>query len=222
VAIFLNELQAGTDPDMIGFPNLMMCMGFVVQTGAHLYGFHFDNPNYTAAEAPIFAEFLKTRGCDMVNAVAIYGASNWPQRYMNKADPQKEWQDEMQLIAGILGYTGVARGFDATIITSTEIGRYVEYRPQYHKRKCKIFWKVQNNQDFTGTAISPKEVAEQAHRSLRHHRVHNFGTPSCVPAKPGDNVRVPFTTGFADTGGRGRGATLAQLDYGQRLLEFTV
>jgi hypothetical protein len=55
VPVYLNENQPGSDRRAIGFPHLLICMGVVMQTGAWLYGYHFDSPNTTAESAAAFA-----------------------------------------------------------------------------------------------------------------------------------------------------------------------
>ena len=79
--IYLNENQAGSDRQAIGFPHLLICMGVVMQTGAWLYGYHFDNPNRTTESAAAFADFIASRGGKAANAVRLYGVANWSVRY---------------------------------------------------------------------------------------------------------------------------------------------
>jgi hypothetical protein len=220
--IYLNECQAGVARDLIGFPNLLVCMGVVVQTRAHLYGFHFDDANVTLPEAGAFRDFITTHGGNVANAVALYGCCNWGVRYGQGGNQKRAWKQEMRQIAGTLGYQGVVRGFDTTIVTSCESGRYVEFHPEYGQQRCRIYWKVQNKPDFTVTHTSPETVKRQTKGSLVEYTLDMNNQAQARTSG------VSFTSDFAPQVSKvqqllvGAGLTLAELDYANQLWDFQV
>jgi hypothetical protein len=207
MAIYLNEAQAGCDQHVIGFPALKVCMGFVMQTRAWLYGMHFDDPGDTVPLARALRDFIRERGGDVANAQVIYGACNWGSRYPGARRPRDLWKAEMRSIAEVLGFHGRARGFDTSIMPSTT-GRYVEYHPQYPQRRCRIFYKAQDNQDFGSELLAPAKALTQSRGNVHSYKVFN-GQP--VEARG----YVLLTTTSSATG-------LAELDYSLRLERFTV
>jgi len=206
MAVYLNEAQTGCDREMIGFPNLLVCMGFVVQTKAWLYGIHFDAPSATEALAEALRGFIAERGGDIGNAVAIYGACNWNERYPRSSKKKDAWKAEMRRIAGVLGYTGQAAGFDTSIVPSANKGRYVEYHPDYPQGRCRIYYKGQDNADFTSSGVAPATALKQTRGN-----VHTYKVFDQQPIEPKGNVTL--TTASTAAG-------LAELDYALRLERF--
>jgi hypothetical protein len=220
VAVFLDEMQCGTDRRMIGFPNLMLCMGVVLLYKDDMFGMHFTHPGCSVANAQVLRHYTKSLGLKPNDAVALYGCCNWDQRYAaHGALAKQRWKDDLRLIAKLLKYSGPARGFDTTIIASAEPGRYIEFRPAYPQKRCRIFWKVQQPADFTRLALTaataPLEVGRTVVEYRRDPMTDQFGLAT-------GNRDVTLTTAFADTGGAAAGETLAEIDYAQRLIQFTV
>jgi hypothetical protein len=206
--VYLNEAQTGCDRALIGFPNLLLCMGFVVQTKAWLYGIHFDAPSQTDALAGALRGFIVERGGQIGNAVAIYGACNWNERYRDSGKKKDAWKAEMRAIASMLGYKGSAAGFDTSIIPSTNKGRYVEYHPDYPQERCRIYYKGQDNADFTSSGLAPAAALKQMRGNVHTYKVFNQ-----QPIEPKGNVTL--TTASTATG-------LAELDYALRLETFKI
>lgn len=159
--VYLAEEQAGSDPQVIGFPNIRLCMGVVLQTKAHLYGFHFSGLSKTEKYAQDFLADLKKMGGDTENGVHLYGSCIRVNRYGGSASAsQKAWKADMKLIAKVLGYSGPISGFDSEILSRKSNSSYIEYRANFAQGTCKIFHA--DGADVKDDAIqrrnAPKEV----------------------------------------------------------------
>jgi hypothetical protein len=209
VPAHLNENQAGSDREAIGFPHLLICMGVVMQTGAWLYGYHFDAPDTTTENAAAFADFIATRGGNANNAVRLYGVANWSVRYPGGG--KNDWRAEMHNIATALGYHGRASGFDTGIINPQD-GTYVEFIPEFPQRRCRIYYKRNEKMTYTNVHVSPLPS-----KSMEAYS-GNFNTGVMAP-NPG---LIKYTTG-ADivTTPSNRGA-FHELNYFLRLVTVTV
>lgn len=162
MAVFLNEQQFGYANDSIGFPSLLVCMGVVCMANNTLYGVHLDHPNDTPVVIAGFAGWLTTAGVQANQICALYGSTNWNERY--SGNKKSAWKAEMRHIAQAIGYDDVARGFDTSILVSAgnttstryarpkDNGAYIEYQPDYGKSKCKIFYKKSWKMDYTNTS----------------------------------------------------------------------
>ena len=144
--VFLNELQAGRDKTVIGFPHLLLCMGVVLEGKNWLYGFHFDAPSQTKTAAEAFLSFIRSKLGGPGWAVRLYGCCNWKERYHGGG--RSAWEKEMKTIASVLGYHGKVSGFDTQIIDPTQ-GTYVQYLADYQQKKCRIFYKRNEKMNFT-------------------------------------------------------------------------
>jgi hypothetical protein len=202
MAVYLNEDQAGVDGALIGFPNLLVCMGVVLQTKAFLYGYHFTSSERTAQAAPAFRAFIEGRGGNVANAVALYGCGNWHRKYQGS---KSEFEQEMRQIARALGYDGMIRGFDTSIIPATNIddGRYVEYHRVHGQPQCRIFYKAHDNTDFNQQYVLGCEMPRLG--KVAAYKPGGFGhmVGSTPMATPGTAV-----------------AGLAELNYQTRLKDF--
>jgi len=207
VPVYLNENQAGSDRETIGFPHLLLCMGVVMQTGNWLYGFHFDAPQSTAENAVAFADFIATRGGNAANAVRLYGVANWSIRYPGGG--KNDWRAEMQSIATALGYQGRASGFDTRIIDPQD-GTYVEFIPEFPQRRCRIYYKRNEKMTYTNISVSPLPT-----RSMEAYTGHTgVMTPHTGLIKHTTGADIVVTPS-------NRGA-LHELNYFLRLVTVTV
>ena len=157
--VYLNEAQAGSDANLIGFPHLVICMGVVLQTNAYMYGYHFDHQDRTAANCVAFANFIAKRRGRVANGVRLYGCGNLALRY--EGGGRQAWRAEMRLIAGALGYHGRVSGFDTGIINPQD-GTYVEYIPDYPQQRCRIFYKRNEKMDIDTSAVMGSPVRNMA------------------------------------------------------------
>ena len=210
MAVYLNEVQAGRSQDLIGFPHLLLCMGVVVQTENYLYGFHFDSPSQTSVTARAFRTFMNLRGYRPGDTVALFGVSNWRERY-KLPDPgaaRRAWESEMRGIADTLGYEdNLVCGFDTSIVPAND-GHYVEFHPRFQQQQCQIFYKANDSRDF----ISPKGVVKASDAT-------RFMLGNLVSYKVSDDGVRPMS-GYAKLTLGANVAGLSELDYARRLVAF--
>jgi hypothetical protein len=216
MAVFLNELQAGRAEDLVGFPHLLVCMAVVVQTERYLYGFHFDGAGDTSRKATAFREFMDARDYRPRDAVALFGVSNWQERY-KIPDPRaarKAWEAEMRDIAGIAGYErNLVCGFDTSILPATN-GHYVEFRARLQQHSCRIFYKANDDREFTsldgpggpGTTLYGPDATAFMQGNFVSYSLDSFG----MRPKTGE---ARLITGAKTAG-------LSELDYALRLVAF--
>lgn len=209
MSIFLNESQAGCDREQVAFPHLLLCMGVVLETNAWLYGFHFDAPSVSQISATAFAGFIAERGGSVANGSHLYGCANWRKRY-NGGD-RADWIADMTLIANTLGYNGKVSGFDTGIIDPRD-GTYVEYRPEYERQRCRIFYKRNEKMDYTTNNVQGLPT-----RNIQSFKVGRLS-----------GVMEPLTRNIAYTSGAAMQRTdsnkglLHELNYSLRLVSFNV
>src|SRR5262245_26451897 len=144
MTIYLDECQAGCDASDIGFPHVLLCMAVVLQTGAWLYGYHFDKPANTNEYAGALLNFIQRKGGDVANGVRLYGCCHHYNRNTNRKPPAGDahaaWRAEMQQIAATLGYHGRVSGFDTSIIDPQQ-GTYIEFHREQGTNRCRIYYK---------------------------------------------------------------------------------
>jgi hypothetical protein len=207
--VYLNEAQGGCDRELIGFPHLLLCMGVVMQTGAWLYGYHFDNPNDTQGNADAFAGLITKLGGTSANAVRLYGVGNWAVRY--EGGGKNAWRTEMQTIATALGYHGRVSGFDTGIIDPQD-GTYVEFVPEYPQERCRIYYKRNEKMTYTNAPLA----------KLPTKNVVAFtsdATGAMVPKQQGMMIYTSTADIVATASNKGR---LHELNYFLRLVTITV
>ncbi len=152
--VYLDEQMIGLDSDVIGFPHLLLCMGFVTLTedggGAlNLSGIHLTDTVASQRAFPYFVEELYKSGVP-AKIHAIYGCCNRTVRYPGVGDPKAAWRTEMTGFAKMLGFKGPARGFDTGII-APEDGTYVEYQlSRVGGRTIRIFYKRNEKMVYGG------------------------------------------------------------------------
>jgi hypothetical protein len=207
--VYLNELQAGCDRTLIGFPHLLVCLGVVLQTKAWLYGFHFDALADTPASAALFAAFITNRGGDAANGMRLYGCGNWRSRY--EGGGRQAWKTEMQTIANALGYHGKVSGFNTAII-DPQAGTYVEYIPEYQQERCRIYYKRNEKMDFTsnlGRGLLPRSMTAFRPGLTNRAIVPNTGNTT-------------YTSGAGIQETTSNKGQLHELNYFLRLVSFDV
>jgi hypothetical protein len=207
MAVFLKEAQTGAARDLIGFPHLLVCMGVVLQTKAFLYGCHFDRPAHTEGLANAFAAYMRKSWGDPQNGVRLYGIGNWKVRYDNGG--RKAWQAEMEQIAKALGYTGPVSGFDTGIIAPRD-GTYVEFRPEYDRQRCRLFYKRNEKMSYTTKHIAGNEIK---------------GTGFAAYERRGEETEMVETRGLVDVVTEAAVSSnskkgLHEVDYFLRLVSF--
>ena len=150
--IFLDENYIGLDTE-IGFPHLLLCMGFVAVIGEgvnkSLCGIHLTSTEDTKKVFPIFADHLKKTG-ERINC--IYGSCNRLVRY--GAAEESLWREEMTFFAKTLDFKGEAMGFDTGIIEPRD-GTYVEYHLDPTTEKCKIWYRQNDRVEFSHDSSAP-------------------------------------------------------------------
>lgn len=117
MAIYLDELQVGTDASVIGFPHLLLCMGAVVLMADNsLIGAHFDASKKDPQLAETFREAIVSHGGKMKR---MYVASNLKVHYQcGGTTPQNK--------AEMIGYKGKLFIFDCGLIKPKD-GTFVEF-----------------------------------------------------------------------------------------------
>ena len=221
MAVFLNEQQFGYATDHIGFPNLLLCMGVVCMANNTLYGVHLDSTVNTPVVIAGFAGWLTTAGVQANQICALYGSANWNERYTG--DKKSAWKAEMRQIAQAIGYNDVARGFDTSILVSNTSGNanstryarpknkgaYVEYRPDFGKSRCKIFYKKSWKMDYTELTAVGNARADftEFHSASNNFRAQNTFFK---------------TTSAADLSAHSSASDLHELNYSLRQISFDV
>ena len=225
MAIYLDENYFGSDPDIIGFPHLLVCMGFVaivrLDNDKELWGVHLTNVKASTRTFEMFArQMLQT--VDPKKIVAIYGSCNRVVRYGRTDD--SVWKEEMMSFARMLKFNGPARGFDTGIINPRD-GTYVQYELRMTQDACKIFYRQNDRMEFTG----PRESTPMGHLIVQSEKRDISGLPEHLRSNPkvlektgGDRIEsTPFSTGGArpvkgSLFGKGK---LREVDYSLRLTE---
>jgi hypothetical protein len=206
MAIYLNEDCLGLDDTLIGFPHLLLCMGVVLLTRNFMYGVHIVTASNQSATIPEFGNFLATQGVIPSDMISLYGSCNFKVRYGDNQRTEA-WKTELRHIAGVIGFTGKAKGFDTSIIDPVD-GTYVEYVRNPVSDKCKIFYKRNEKMNFTGYVQNVNFVK----RGL--NPVTLLPTSSLVPGFTHSNANVIHT---ASNKGQ-----LHEVNYFLRLKEFTI
>jgi hypothetical protein len=150
--VFLDEESVGHDPATIGFPHLLLCMGFVVVTANELWGVHLTSVDTSQAMLGRFWVWAQAKGLAAASITHIYGCCNRLIRYgvTNPAEGLTQWTVEMGILAGLLGWNGPAHGFDTSIINPLD-GTFVRYdRAIGGTQPCTILYKRNEKTHETG------------------------------------------------------------------------
>ncbi len=153
MAVYLDEDMMGRDDDLVGFPHLLLCMGFVARTNAGPWGVHLTSPANSPGTFTAYCNWAKGKGLTAGAITDLYGCCNHVVRYGTSSPTAglKAWREEMAAFANQLGWSGPARGFDTGIIDPRD-GTYVEYRQQIGgAQPCAIFYKRNEKTVVPGT-----------------------------------------------------------------------
>jgi hypothetical protein len=201
--VYLDENMLGTDPQLIGFPHLLVCMGLLCMTEQNLYGVHLTEIEDTNTAVDGFRTWLGALGVGGTQMRALYGSANFTVRYRNIAGPHSDltelWKVEMNRIAGRLGYRGPIYGFDTSIIHPQD-GTYVEYRSQLPRTTCRVFYKRHEKMQYTTAQ-------------------HNAGAPSLAKFNP-HTGRIDPAVFIRSSATTQPGSTLREVDYSTRLISY--
>ncbi len=221
MAIFLDEDFFGQDEETIGFPHLLLCMGFVaiVKTGYDertMWGIHLTGTEASQRTFGIFAPRMLEE-VDPNNIECIYGSCNRLIRY--GSTDEGLWKSEMKSFARMLGFKGEAMGFDTSVIKPRD-GTYVQYDLDPFRGRCRIFYRQNDRMEFS------KEDAPLGQKVIFGSNIDVSMLPERVRAqalaKTRDRIEeVSYSTsGIAKIiKGRGLFATgaLREVDYSLRL-----
>lgn len=202
--VYLNESEFGVANDVVGFPHLLVCLGFLALTGNAMYGMHSDIRAESGALAMELRELMRERGVNDGDIVRLYGCCNLRKRY-EFGDLRKHWEIEMRELALACNFHGPVGGFDTGIIAPQD-GTYVEYRPQFNQGRCKIFYKRNEKMNYQRVPV-PRAAVNPDIRKLH----------GLVPRNVG--YETISSDVIATQGNRGR---LHEVDYAQRLFAFNV
>lgn len=227
MAIFLDEMNMGADGNTIGFPHLLLCMGFVAvvknptTSTSTVWGVHLTSIQTSPQTFSVFAaEMLDT--VNPKHIVAIYGSCNRAVRYQRAE--LAPWRAEMKAFAGTLKFKGPARGFDTSVIAPRE-GTYVQYDLVLPLgTRCDISYLRNEKMVFGGRAKT--DMGKKVELATR--------TFSAIPEKLRNNPKLIATThnrvetsGLATTSATPKSKTfgtrtLRQVDITQHLTEVYV
>jgi hypothetical protein len=220
MAVYLDEDMIGLNSDVIGFPNLLVCMGFVVLFeeplgSISISGIHLTLQEKSKRTFPFFVEkFGKP-----AKVHAIYGCCNYNERYKGSANGRAEWDKEMASFAGQLGFNGPARGFDTSIVDPRD-GTYVEYQAvnNFGSQPLKIFYKENEMMKYSEGGPTLARVA------LSDSKIPpSLADNPKVVAKLRDRTEDTLSKGNAKVRQKGFGKKkLNELDYALRLVEVNV
>jgi hypothetical protein len=178
MSVYLDEEQMGRDPAIIGFPHLLLCMGFVLRTPTGLWGVHLTSAStsYSTVQAlRTWARMLHNLDVDTVTH--MFGCCQRLRRYgITDAQAAKAaWMKEMASLADVLGYKGRAYGFCTSILPAAD-GHYVEYQHHPGGYGARLFY--------------GQDTDVRGHRAVNHAVVMRDGTESVAKWNPdGSNFR---------------------------------
>jgi hypothetical protein len=153
----LDEDMMGRSAVALGFPHLLVCMGFVARTSTELYGVHLGYPADSRTTITAFWTWAQARGLALGAITDLYGCCNRTKRYQT-TNNWVLWKQEMRDWAAILGYGGRAHGVDLAIIRPAE-GTYVEYHLGTGSRHARIFYKRHEKTEVVGGSTTINGIA---------------------------------------------------------------
>lgn len=219
--VYLDEQMIGLASDVIGFPHLLLCLGFVALTedvnGDHdISGIHLTDIAASKRAFPFFVSELN-KGGPPAKINAIYGCCNRSIRYPGITNTTTAWRAEMTEYAALLGFKGPARGFDTSIIAPRD-GTYVEYQlSRTGGREIRIYYRRNEKMDYGGGGANLGQVMfsdSTVPEALRNN-------PK-VLAKIKDRIELAASKGSATVRPKkftGKARTLTEVDYSLRLDE---
>lgn len=203
MAIYLDENMMGDDPEVIGFPHLVLCMAVVCRTRDKLYGIHFADPENAKKVRPEFVKWLKTRDVVRNTIRTIYATANMVVRYGGSTEERESQRnEELRALASDLGYTRMIGFFDGSIIVPRN-GFYAEFRANHHWDTCQLFYK-------------------RDEKMLYAHTVTDAAPMVTRVSTPNDKVAVKdiatWTTGADGKHGIFHSGDLHEADFATRLI----
>ncbi len=211
MSVFLDEEMVGKDATTIGFPHLLLCMGFVAVTGNDLWGVHLTSTQTSQAMLGRFWAWAQNKGLNAGAITDIYGCCDLKVRYGVSSSNAGliQWTNEMGVFAGILGWNGPAHGFDTSIINPAD-GTFVQYdRNLSGNPACRIFYKRDEKTHATGFSTVQ----------------YNGGAGDVAAWSNHNNAWRLFTsmkTGIAGNVSTFHWGTIHEVDYGRRLTTINV
>lgn len=160
MATYLNEDQVGTDATVIGYPNLLLCVGVTLVLGdGSLVGAHFGDGSREAETAARLKELL------LKAASAprwMYVTGNFTKHFADKGSPP-------QGKAALLGYTGPVCCFDTTSLNYRN-GTFIEVSSTGPDSGAVIRYKRNEKMKYESTLIIP------SNRSSAYARIDSAST----------------------------------------------
>jgi hypothetical protein len=207
MAVFLDEAMMGHDPGVIGFPHILLCMGFVVETQAGLWGVHLENKDCGALIDAFITWAVQKQGLDMDDVTDVYACCNHQVRY--ERSNLVNWNTEVRKYTGQMAWTGPVHGFDTSVIAPRD-GTYIEFRRGIlPTQPCKIFYDLNEGMQATDSAVIASNGGlanvvkySYANRNLSNHAI--------------------VKTGMIKTDSFGLQGNLPELNYGLRLQTLNV
>jgi hypothetical protein len=140
MAVYLDEAMMGRDPNVVGFPHILLCMSFVLRTPAGLWGVHLETPETSGALVDAFLDWVATHGlADFTAVTDVYACCNHLVRY--GATGGNHWETEVRRFTTHMVWRGPVHGFDTSVIAPRD-GTYIEFRHSLVGQPCKIFYDV--------------------------------------------------------------------------------
>ncbi|MBS3024223.1 hypothetical protein [Acidiphilium multivorum] len=212
MAVYLDEDMVGYDAGLIGFPHLLLCMGFVIRTNNDLWGVHLTGVDASASTFAEFWQWCSAKGLLAGTITDIYGCANHKIRYgtTSAAAGINAWKSEMGGFANVMGYHGEAHGFDTSIIHPKD-GTYVEYRHQnFGNQSCRIFYKRNEKTHEVGNGQLVNYNGGTSNIAKVNKKHGGFNSMAIV------KVGVAGNTSFFHTG------KIHEVDYASRLTTVQV
>lgn len=183
MAIYLDERLMGYDDQLIGFPHILVCLGFVAlieKSGNKcMAGFHLTaGTENCKKEFSIFADEI-TQHVESHEIKKIYGSCNFNEHYKEHNNKVAAWEDEMTYFGRLLGFQGKAYGFDTSVIKPRD-GTYIQYELDTLTERCKIFYRQDDRMKFDkkpqnapegkqAVLATPRDIPENLSQRAKEH-----------------------------------------------------
>lgn len=139
---YLNEDQVGSDPTVIAYPHLLLCMGLTLQMDdGSLIGAHFTN---SSTEARVAAKIIREIAAHGGTAARMYLTGNFYEHV------GKHGGQDYTGKAGLIGYTGDVFCFDTRTIKPKQ-GTFVRLTSHGPGNGCLVEYKREERVVYTDT-----------------------------------------------------------------------
>lgn len=150
MSLFLSEDQVGSDQNMIGFPDLKLCMGMtVVMDDGSLIGAHISQES---TEQALLNELKRKVEAHDSGMALLYFAANYTQHCRGTCKP-------VQGKANAIGFRGTAYLFDFGFINDLG-GAYVEVTSNGAGQPASLRYKRSSKMDYSDRGPSRGTVSE--------------------------------------------------------------